>query len=112
MDSKEQTDKLIARLTDLTKSGKIHWEETVNRTWFLAGFADFVALVRKTEDVPDNYELEISDSFGKMIETIASSEAQTLRFAGLRQLYSIAQQRAMRSPRPLSDVLASLEQIR
>jgi hypothetical protein len=114
MDSQEQTDRLIARLTDLTRSDKIHWEETADRTTFLTGFADFVSTLRKLDDPPaiEAYELDISDSFGKTIETIVSSTSRTTRLAGMRQLYNLAQERAMRSPRPLSDVLASLEQIR
>jgi hypothetical protein len=114
MDSKEQADRLIVRLTDLTRSDKIHWEETANRTTFLTGFADFVGTLSKLDDPPatEAYELEIADHFGKTIETIVSSPSRTTQLARLRQLYNLAAERAMRSARPLSDVLASLEQIR
>jgi hypothetical protein len=109
------------------KAGKIDWQETANSRKFLAQFSEFGAVISKPIDPPpeDGYELEITDRRGKTIDLFRcglseahnrfDQSAAVLASPQLRprELYDLARAYAGRSPpTPLSDVLASLEQIR
>jgi hypothetical protein len=114
----EQIDKLVSRLTDLTRRDKVSWQETGNEYMFLAPLGKFIVTVGKQgSEVYGGYSFQISENGRTIDGAIApyrGSEAQSEGFRNwdrLRELYELARRSAVHADQSVSDLLSTLEQI-
>lgn len=104
---------LFDKLLDLTRDGKVDWQETAEEDTFLAAVPKFVVTIGKERG--SVYHFEVADEFGRTLERIVSEE---LPRAGvnlsdkLAPLHDLARRRALHSDAAISDLLSSLATIR
>ena len=65
----EQIDRLVTKLTELTESDKVDWQETGNANTYLAPVDKFVVTINKGgSEVYGGYSFQILDNTGRAIE--------------------------------------------
>jgi hypothetical protein len=115
----EQIDRLVTKLTELTESDKVDWQETGNANTYLAPVDKFVVTINKGgSEMYGGYSFQILDNTGRAVEGALapfsgpekSAEAHA-NWQRLRDLYEIARRRALHSEKVVSDLLASLDRI-
>jgi hypothetical protein len=111
-----QLDRLIEKLTDLTRADKIYWQETADENTFLTGVGHSVVTVgRLNSSAAAPYLIKILDSTGKTIEealVLVNPDVGVQDWDRLRTLHELARRNAMKSDKVVSDLLSSLEAIR
>jgi hypothetical protein len=106
----EKIDQLVTRLTELTESGKVSWEETADESTFLTSVGKFVVTLGEEHD--DNYSVyrfKILDGTGKTIDEASASGGENR--TRLSHLHEFARRNALHVEEALSDLLSSLEHI-
>lgn len=99
----EQVNKLIARLTDLTKEGKVQWTETGDRETFLAPITTYRVTITKIGNL--TVQFRVFDPTGKLIEETTGA------MPDMSELFNLARRQARGTDKVLSELLVSLEQI-
>jgi hypothetical protein len=120
MPFQEQIEKLVTKLTDLTKEEKVSWQETANLNTYLTPVGKFtVTLGKNGSEVYGGYSFQILDRTGKTIDgalaLFRGADANSSAFQDwdrLRDLHELARRNALQSAKVVSDLLSSLEQIR
>ncbi len=115
-----QIPKLISRLTELTKEGKVAWQETPKFESFMAPVGDFVITISKGGSaLYGGYSLEISDHKARTVDTAVATfvgperdSAGHANWQQLKNLHDLARRSALNSDQAVSELLSSLEQIR
>lgn len=112
-----QIDKLVERLTELTRADKVVWQETADENTFLTGVGKSVVTVgRMRGDSTAPCFIRILDDTGKTIEeafALMSARDQSLQdWERVRTLHELARRSALKSERLVSDLLSSLEAIK
>jgi hypothetical protein len=115
----DQIDKLVTKLTELTRKDKVDWQETPNLNTYLAPVDRFVVTINKGgSEVFGGYSFQILDGSGRAIEGALApysgkekSPESNANWERLRDLYEIARRRALHSEKVVSDLLASLDRI-
>jgi hypothetical protein len=113
MDPTPQIESLIDKLLELSREGKVNWQETANEQKFLAAVSKFVVTIGfedETNWTNASYGLEVSDQAGKALENVTLYRGD-LRFAELQELHTLARRRALRVDEALSDLLSTLTKI-
>jgi len=113
----EKIDQLVTRLTELTESGKLSWEETADEHTFLASVGKFVVTLgevpeylRIDEEGPfPRYRFKILDETGKTIDEASGTPGEN--WTRLSHLHELARRSALHVDEALSDLLSSLEHI-
>lgn len=116
----EQIDKLVTKLTELTRNEKVSWQETGSDHTYLAPVDKFIVTISKQgSEIYGGYSFQILDHSGRAIEGALAPFAgpeksppqSNSNWERLRDLYEIARRRALNSEKVVSDLLASLEKI-
>lgn len=115
-----QIDKLVEKLTALTRADKVVWQETADENSFLTGVGQSVVIVGRVNSDPSApCFIRILDHAGKTIEEayvpdLSSPDRDSAMhdLARLRILLELARRSAMKSEKVVSDLLSSLEAIR
>jgi hypothetical protein len=114
-----QIDRLIEKLTELTRGDKVVWQETADENTFLTGVGKSVVTVgRVRTDTSAPCFIRILDETGKTIEEAFAPSVSAGRDTGLQEwdrlriLHELARRNALKSERVVSDLLSSLEAIR
>jgi hypothetical protein len=111
-----QIDKLIEKLTDLTRADKVIWKDTAAENTFLTGVGKSVVIVGRTRtDTAAPCFIRILDDAGKTIEEAfapASGDSSLQDWDRLRTLYELGRRSALKSDKIVSDLLSTLEAIR
>jgi hypothetical protein len=102
----EKIDQLVTRLTELTESGKVSWEETADEGTFLASVGKFVVTLGQDDPY---YRFKILDGTGKTIEEALGTGGEN--WTRLSHLHELARRNALHVEEALSDLLSSLEHI-
>ncbi len=107
-----QIDKLIEKLTDLTRANKVIWQETADENSFLTGVGESVVIIGR----------EKSFYTAPAFVRILSATGRTIKQAGLsgdqeeqerlRSLHELARSSAVKADKVVSDLLSTLEAIR
>jgi hypothetical protein len=116
----EHLDRLIEKLTDLTRADKVAWQETAAEDSFLTGVGQSVVIVgRVNSDLSAPCFVRILDATGKTIEEAYAPDLSSpdrdiaMQDLGrLRALLELARRSAMQSEKVVSDLLSTLEAIR
>jgi hypothetical protein len=112
----EQIDKLIEKLTELTRADKVVWKDTAAENTFLAAVGKSVVIVgRVRTDPAAPCFIRILDDTGKTIEEAfapAVGDTSLQDWERLRTLHELARRSALKSEKVVSDLLSSLEAIR
>ena len=103
----KKIDQLVTRLTELTESGKVSWEETAEEGTFLASVGKFV--VTLGEFPSSQYRFRILDEKGKTIDEAWGTTGENWTL--LSHLHELARRNALHVEEALSDLLSSLEHI-
>jgi hypothetical protein len=107
-------DKLIDKLTELTRADKVVWQDTADENAFLTGVGNSTVVVgRLGSDPAAPCFIRILDDTGKTVEeALALGLADTPSWNRLRVLCDLARRSALKSERVVSDLLSTLEAIR
>src|SRR5712691_1367561 len=114
----DQIEKLVTKLTELTREVKVAWQGTANVNTYLAPVGEFVVTVgRGGSDVFGGYSFQILDREGRAIDGTfsvfpGSADPAYQDWNRLRSLHELARRSATHADRVVSDLLSSLEQIR
>jgi hypothetical protein len=111
----EQIDKLVEKLTELTRADKVTWQETVDENTFLTVVGNAVVTVGSVKSYATApCFIRILDATGKTIkEDLASMSVHDDRDWGrLRTLHELARENALKSEKVVSELLSTLEAIR
>ena len=107
----QKIDRLVDRLADLTRQGKVDWTETGSVDTFLAPVSHYTVTIGKRS----YYELKVYDRLGRILETATGDEKPETALPSpqerLRELHELARHRALAVDGSLSELLTSLEQI-
>jgi hypothetical protein len=114
-----QIDELISKLTTLSESGKVAWEETANLNAFRASLGEFgVTLSRGGSLLYGAYAIEILDKAGRPIDgaqaPFVGAEKDpdgNQNWKRLGNLHEIARRNALKADQSVSELLSSLESI-
>jgi hypothetical protein len=115
-----QIDKLIEKLTELTRADKVIWQDTADENTFLTTVGQSVVTVGRVNSGPSApCFVRILGDTGKTIEeayapNLASPnrEVAIQDLDRLRVLHELARRSALKSDKVVSDLLSSLEAIR
>jgi hypothetical protein len=109
-----QIDRLIEKLTELTRSNKMAWQETVDDQTFLTGVGKTVVTVgRAGSDSFSSCFIRVLDETGKTIdEAYGSVRTSTQDFERLNALVEVARRSALKSDQVVTELLSTLEAIR
>lgn|SRR5580704_847317 len=115
----DQIDRLVTKLTELTRLNKVEWKETSNIATYLASVDKFVVTINKSgSEVYGGFSFQILDRTGRVVEGVAApfvgrekSAEENANWERLRDLHEIARRRALHSEKVVSDLLASLDRI-
>jgi hypothetical protein len=115
-----QIDRLVEKLSDLTRADKVVWQETAAENSFLTSVGQSIVVVGRVNSDPSApCFIRILDATGKTIEEAyvpnlsASDRDTTMKdLARLRTLLEMARRNAMKSEKVVSDLLSSLEAIK
>src|SRR5580700_7705213 len=116
----EQLDRLIEKLTDLTRADKVAWQETAAENSFLTGVGQSVVIVGRVNSDPSApCFIRILDATGKTIEeayvpnmSAPDRDIAMHDLARLRTLLELARRNAMKSDQVVSDLISTLEAIK
>src|SRR5262244_1103512 len=79
MPYREQIEKLITKLTELTSQNKIAWQETAKVNTYLTAVADFIVTLGKAEsELYGGYSFQILDPNGRTVETALATPSSNL----------------------------------
>ena len=104
----EKIDQLVAKLTDLTETGRLAWEETAEEGTFLASVGKFVVTLGEEGPNWPRYRFRILDAAGRMVDEAVRNLDDEDRDR-LQQLHELARRKALNVEEALSDLLSSLE---
>jgi hypothetical protein len=115
----DQIDKLVTKLTELTRNDKVEWKETSKLSTYLASIDKFIVTLNKTgSEVYGGFSFQILDRNGRVVEGVTypyvgrdKPAAECANWERLRDLYEIARRRALHSEKVVSDLLASLDRM-
>jgi hypothetical protein len=115
-----QIDRLVEKLTDLTREEKVVWQETAADNTFLTGVVQSVVIVGRVNSDPSApCFIRILDASGKTIEeayvpdfSSPDRDIALQDLARLRTLLELARRNAMKSEKVVSDLLSTLEAIK
>jgi hypothetical protein len=110
MELSDKLDRLALRLSEMTASGKIKWEETADEEASLVVIGKSSVTVREYHNT---YELALRDENGRLLESVESlylEQASQLR-SNLIALHTAAKRSARGTDRALEDVFAALDKI-
>jgi hypothetical protein len=109
------TDKVVDRLLELSRAGKVVWQETVDERAFAALLPKFTVAISRRR-TGEEYTFRVVDERDRVVEEATISEAGHLQandaWDKLRDLHELARRSAVHADEAVSDLLASLEQIR
>jgi hypothetical protein len=110
------TDKLVDRLLELSREGKVAWRETGDERAFVALLPKFAVAISRVRQTGEDYTFRVVDERDKLIEEATLSENEHLHandaWDKLSNLHELARRTAVHADEAVSDLLASLEQIR
>jgi hypothetical protein len=117
----EKIDQLVTKLTDLTETGKVAWDETADENVFVASVGKFVVSLGQDEDSwgnpIDRFRFRVLDGTGKTIDEALSyqgalsSQRDAEERDRLQRLHGLARRSALHTEEVLTDLLSSLERI-
>jgi hypothetical protein len=125
-----QIDKLVEKLTELTRADKVIWQETAEENTFLTAVGQSVVTVGRVSSAPSApCFMRILDATGKTIEEAYAAKSDILTeyrarrseaaldvavrdLDRLQNLLELARRSAMKSDKFVSDLLSTLEAIR
>jgi len=116
----EQIEKLVSKLTELTETDKVDWQETANENAFLAPVGEFVVTVsRGGSEVYGGYSFQIMGRTGRTIDGALApfvgpenNQAGSENWRRMSHLHELARRSALKADQAVSALLSSLEQIR
>src|SRR5437660_10497201 len=110
----DQIEKLVTKLTELTREGKVEWQGTANLDTYLAPVVEFFVTVgRGGSELGGAYSFQIRDREGRAIDgALARFRPEVDRPAfenwdRLRALYELARRSATHADKAVSDLLSS-----
>jgi hypothetical protein len=115
----EQIDKLVEKLTELTRTDKVAWQETADENTFLTGVGKSMVTIGRVNSGPAApCFVRILDDSGKTIEeayapnlAARDRDIAVRDLDRLRTLHELARRSALKSDKVVSDLLSSLEAI-
>jgi hypothetical protein len=115
-----QIDKLIDKLTELTRADKVVWQETAAENTFLTGVGETGVTVGRVNSNPSApCFIRILDATGKTIEeayapnlAMPDRDIAIKDMDRLRSLLELARRSALKSEKVVSDLLSSLEALK
>ena len=111
-----QIDKLIGKLTDLTRAEKVVWQDTADENAFLTSVGNSTVIVgRLRSDPAAPCFIRVLDDAGKTVEEAfapAVGDTTLEDWDRLRTLHELARRSALKSDKVVSDLLSTLEAIR
>jgi hypothetical protein len=111
-----QIDRLVGKLTELTRADKVVWQETAAENTFLTNVGKSVVTVGRTRtDTAAPCFIRVLDDTGKTIDEAfapAVGDSSLQDWERLRTLHELARRSALKSERVVSELLSSLEAIR
>jgi len=112
--------KLVRTLLARTKRGDVEWKESIPTNAYQVSFKDNSVLIRLIpgkRDEPDDYEMSLLDAEARTVDsftdvdlaqTEADSQASSIWFKTMRELYDLARRTALGSEKVLNEILKDL----
>ena len=109
----QKISRLVERLLEQTRDGRVRWEKTAERECFLSAFPDYTVLLRRRDKPPNWLEhnvgpartvLEIAGADGEVIDNVGDDAVKQLR-----PLYELARRQALNADKAVDEILSALE---